>query len=139
MTTEIPQICGIHHVKLPVRDAEAARDWYCEVLGFEREIAFKEDGRLMGVALLHPTSGVRLAFRHAPERADLVSGFDPVALAVTARTELEGWVRYLDEKSVSHGPIVTGTTGWPFSLTDPNGIEVRLYTVEEHSRTPPRQ
>lgn len=39
-----PGICGVHHVKLPVRDPAISRDWYVRVLGFKQEVEFVEEG-----------------------------------------------------------------------------------------------
>lgn len=126
-----PGICGVHHVKLPVRDPAISRGWYVRVLGFHQEIEFVEEGVLMGVALHDPGSGVRFAVRRAPERAKAWEGFDPVALAVTTRAELEGWVEHLDAEGIEHGPVMDGHIGWVMGFHDPDGIEVRLYTLED--------
>jgi catechol 2,3-dioxygenase-like lactoylglutathione lyase family enzyme len=130
MEQRIPAVCGVHHVKIPVCDPAVSRDFYCRVLGFEEEISFHEDGVLMGVALIDPQSGVRYAVRREPDRAGALRGFDPVALAVTTRAELEAWVEHLDEHGVEHGPIINGHIGWVLGFSDPDGIEVRLYTLE---------
>lgn len=87
----------------------------------------------MGVALRDPKGTVRLAVRFAPQRAAALAGFDPIALAVAGRTELESWARHLDELNVPYDGIVSGHVGWLITgLHDPDGIEVRLYTFEEH-------
>jgi catechol 2,3-dioxygenase-like lactoylglutathione lyase family enzyme len=129
----LPELRGFHHVKLPVSDVVRARDWYCRVLGFKTEIEFVEDGVLMGVALRDRSGRISLAFRSAPERTSALAGFDPIALAVADREELEAWARHLDELSQPHGGIVTGHIGWVIvGLNDPDGMEIRLYTLEEH-------
>ena len=128
----MPDICGFHHVKLPVTDVAQSRDWFCRVLGFEPEIDFVEDGVLMGVGLRQPKGKVRLALRFAPQRAVALDGFDPVALAVTGRAELECWASRLEELHEPNGGIVTGHVGSVIvGLRDPDGIEVRLYTADE--------
>ena len=129
----MPEIAGIHHVKLPVADPGPSRDWYHRVLGFEQEIEFVEEGRLMGVALIDRASGLRFAVRRDPGRAAALSGFDPVALAVPTRAALDAWVARLDELGVRHTPIVNGHIGWVLGLWDPDGIEIRLYTLERPS------
>jgi catechol 2,3-dioxygenase-like lactoylglutathione lyase family enzyme len=128
----MPELRGFHHVKLPVADVVRSRDWYSRVLGFEPEIEFIEDGVLMGVALRDPANSTHLAFRAAPERSAALAGFDPVALGVANRAELEAWARHLDDINEPHGGIVAGHIGWVIvGLKDPDGIEVRLYTLEE--------
>ena len=128
-----PEVCGVHHVKLPVRDPAVSRDWYVRMLGFEQEIEFVEEGTLMGVALRDPRSGLRFAVRREPERAEALEGFDPVALAVTTRAELDAWVAYLEAQGVEHGPVMSGQIGWVVGFHDPDGIEIRLYTLEAPS------
>src|SRR5437764_146563 len=104
----MPGVCGVHHVKLPVHDPAISRDWYVRVLGFEQEIEFVEEGVMMGVALRDPRSGFRFAVRRAPDRAEALQGFDPVALAVTTRAELDAWIAHLDAQGIEHGPVMNG-------------------------------
>jgi catechol 2,3-dioxygenase-like lactoylglutathione lyase family enzyme len=125
----MPDLAPIHHVKLPVRDLLASRDWYQRVLGFEVEIEFREDGQLRGLAMVDRTRVVRLALRAEPQRAGCLSGFDLLALGVPTRDEVHAWVRYLDALQQKHGGVVTGHQGGAVlvGLHDPDGIEVRLY------------
>ena len=92
----MPELSGFHHVKLPVGDVVRSRDWYQAVLGLAVDIEFVEDGVLMGVALRDPSGTVSLAARHDPQRAAALAGFDPIAMGVPTRTDLEAWVRRLD-------------------------------------------
>lgn len=85
-----PRLCGVHHVKLPVADVQASRDWYCRVLGFQPELDFVEDGTLMGVGLSHP-GGPRLGLRCDRDRTAALVGFDPLALAVPGKRLTCGW------------------------------------------------
>ena len=122
-------ISGFHHVKLPVADVARSRDWYGRVLGFQVTLEFVEDGVVEGLALRDPSGTVRLALRHDPVRAAALSGFDPVALAVPARADVQTWRAHLDELGEPHGGIVTGHQGGSVlvGLHDPDGIEIRLY------------
>lgn len=122
-------VCGFHHVKLPVADVFRSRDWYRRVLGFEVAVEFVEDGVVAGLALRDPSGSVRLAVRHDPARAAVLSAFDPVALAVPARADVEAWRAHLDDLGEPHGGIVTGHDGGSvlIGLHDPDGIEIRLY------------
>jgi catechol-2,3-dioxygenase len=122
-------------VKLPVTDVLRSRDWYGRVLGFQTEIEFVEEGVLMGVAMRDAANSLHLAFRSAPERAAALAGFDPIAVAVADRSELEAWARHLDELNQPNGGIVAGHIGWVIvGLTDPDGVEVRLYTLEDMAK-----
>lgn len=64
-----PELDGIHHLKLPVSDLQRSQEWYKSRLGYELEMEFVEQGKLMGVALSHPRGGPPLALRLDPERA----------------------------------------------------------------------
>lgn len=129
VVSRVSALAGIHHVKLPVTDPAASRDWYSRVLGFVTEIEFVEDDRLMGVAMIHPTTNTRLAVRRDRERAAALAGFDPVALAVDTRDDLDAWQRHLDQQATPHDPIAEAHIGWIITgIHDPDGIEIRIYT-----------
>jgi catechol 2,3-dioxygenase-like lactoylglutathione lyase family enzyme len=122
-------IKGFHHVKLPVADVARSSAWYRQVLGFEVTLEFVEDGVVMGMALTDPSGSVQLAIRHDPARAAALSGFDPIALAVPTRADVDAWRQRLDDLGQPHGGIVTGHKGGSVlvGLRDPDGIEIRLY------------
>lgn len=124
------QFSQIHHVKLPVSDLSASRDWYQRILGFQAEIEFTEGGEIRGLAMTDRDRTVRLALRLDPERAAALSGFDPVALAVPTRDDVQAWVEHLDGSGAQHSGVVTGHRGGSVlvGLRDPDGIEIRLYS-----------
>lgn len=131
----MPDLAGIHHVKLPVSDAASSRCWYTRTLGLAVDIEFVEDGRLVGVALCDAGRTLSLALRTDPDRAASLRDFDPLALAVPTRLELERWRDHLDQLGETHGGIVQGHQGWALvGLRDPDGIEIRLYTQERHDQ-----
>jgi catechol 2,3-dioxygenase-like lactoylglutathione lyase family enzyme len=122
-------IQGFHHVKLPVVDVARSRDWYVRVLGFTVTLEFVEDGVVMGLALSDPSGTVQLAIRQDPARAVALSGFDPIALRVPTRADVQVWRQRLDDLGQPHGGIVTGHKGGSVlvGLRDPDDIEIRLY------------
>jgi catechol 2,3-dioxygenase-like lactoylglutathione lyase family enzyme len=122
-------IAGVHHVKIPVSDVARSREWYERVLGMQVALEFVEDGALMGLALADPAGTVQVALRHDPDRAAVLADFDPLALSVRSRDDIEVWRRALDELGEPHGGVVTGSTGGSVlvGLRDPDGIEIRLY------------
>jgi catechol 2,3-dioxygenase-like lactoylglutathione lyase family enzyme len=125
----MPDLSGFHHVKLPVTDLNRSRDWYTSVLGLRVEIEFVEDGVLRGLALTDASGRLRLALRLDPVRAAGLAGFDPIALEVPKRDDVEAWRDRLDDLGQAHGGVVTGHKGGSVlvGLHDPDGIEVRLY------------
>ncbi|RCG31620.1 VOC family protein [Sphaerisporangium album] len=125
---------GYHHVKLPVSDVRKSVEWYGRVLGLEVAIEFNEDGVLRGVALSDPGATLMLALREDPHRAAELRGFDPVALGVPTLADLRAWADRLDSLGVPHAGVAEGRTGWLIGgVTDPDGIEIRLYTLERRS------
>jgi catechol 2,3-dioxygenase-like lactoylglutathione lyase family enzyme len=125
----MPDLSGVHHVKLPVADLDRSRRWYTSVLGLSVDIEFTEDGVVMGLALSDSDRSVHLALRHDPARAQAVAGFDLIALAVPTRDAVQAWRRRLDELGQPHGGVVTGHKGGSVlvGLHDPDGVEIRLY------------
>jgi catechol 2,3-dioxygenase-like lactoylglutathione lyase family enzyme len=124
-----PPLSQIHHVKLPVSDLSASRDWYQRVLGLRVEVEFTEDGELRGLALTDRDHTLRLALRLDPHRSAGLAGFDPVALAVPTREGVQAWAEHLTTVGQRHGGVVTGHHGGAVlvGLHDPDGIEIRLY------------
>ena len=125
----MPDLSGLHHVKLPVADLSRSREWYTAVLGLRVEIEFVEEGSLRGLALTDASGRLRLALRLDPVRSAALAGFDPVALEVPDRADVEAWRRRLDDLGQPHGGVVTGHRGGAVlvGLHDPDGIEIRLY------------
>ena len=132
-----PALAGVHHLKLPVSDLQRSRDWYESRLGYELEAEFVEQGRLMGYAFRHPNGGPTMALRLDPERARQAAGFDYFAIGVASRKDIEDLAARLDSLGEQHAGVHEATTGWILpALHDPDGHEVRFYTIEHHT-TPP--
>ncbi|HEX5495731.1 MAG TPA: VOC family protein [Mycobacteriales bacterium] len=120
---------GFHHVKIPVSDLTRSIAWYGRVLDLRVAIRFVESGVLRGVAIRDPAGTLMLALREDADRATRLAGFDPLALGVSTLAELGSWASRLDGLGVAHSGIVEGSAGWLIGgLTDPDGMEVRLYT-----------
>src|SRR5690242_20049450 len=84
-----PQLDGIHHVKLPVRDLARSRAWYESRLGYRAAIEFTEQGELTGIVMRHPNGGPQFGLRLDPVRAEAAAGFDYFAIGVPSKEAIE--------------------------------------------------
>jgi len=135
---DAPALAGVHHLKLPVSDLERSRSWYESRLGYELAREFVEGGTLMGVALRHPNGGPRLALRLDPDRAAAAAGFDYFAIGVPDKDALEDLAARLTALGEHHAGVHVASTGWILPLLhDPDGHEVRFYTIAHHTEWGP--
>jgi catechol 2,3-dioxygenase-like lactoylglutathione lyase family enzyme len=132
-----PQLDGIHHVKLPVRDLARSRAWYESRLGYRAAIEFTEHGELMGVVMEHPNGGPEFGLRLDPARAEAAAGFDYFAIGVPSKEAIEDLAARLTALGEQHAGVHFATIGWILpELHDPDGHEVRFYTTTHHSEPP---
>lgn len=132
--SEAPALAGVHHLKLPVRNLARSREWYESRLGYEVTTEFVEAGTLMGYGMSHPNGGPGLALRLDPARAEAAAGFDYFAIGVPDKAAIEALAERLAAQGESHAGVHFATIGWILPmLHDPDGHEVRFYTVEHHT------
>jgi catechol 2,3-dioxygenase-like lactoylglutathione lyase family enzyme len=128
--SDVLPLAGVHHLKLPVSDLERSRAWYVRTLGFETAREFVEDGRLMGIHLAHPNGGPGLSLLLDPQQAAAASGFDYFAIAVTGKDEIDALATRFDELGEQHAGVHPAGPGHVLpNLRDPDGFEVRFYTL----------
>lgn len=132
LRVQSPVLTGLHHVRLPVSDVLASRDWYVEVLGFETRLDEEEETGVVGAVLAHD-SGLVLGLHLDKERAASLAGFVPLALTVASAASLGSWVAWCDHVGAAHGEITIGEVGVFVDLFDPDGILIRLHTAEQPS------
>lgn len=129
-----PALAGVHHLKLPVRELARSQEWYASRLGYQVSIAFEEAGVVMGCVLRHPNGGPDLALRVDPPRAEAAAGFDYFSLGVPDKEAIEALAAHLTALGEEHAGVHFATIGWILpSLHDPDGHEVRFYTVQHHT------
>ncbi|MGW4354000.1 VOC family protein [Nocardia sp. NPDC004582] len=130
----IPTLAGVHHLKVPVSDLARSIDWYCGRLGYTVGLEFREQGVLRGVALHHAAGGPMLGLRLYPEMAAAASGFDFFSIGVPDRAALETLARHLSGLGESHAGVHRASLGWILpDLHDPDGHEIRFYSMESHT------
>ena len=131
--TEVPVLAGVHHLKLPVSDLTRSAEWYQSRLGYRVAAEFAEQGTLMGYAMVHPAGGPDLALRLDPDRARAAAGFDYFSIGVPDREALDALAVRLTGLGEEHAGVHWASIGWILPLLhDPDGHEVRFYTMEHH-------
>src|SRR5690349_4761199 len=136
--SDAPALAGIHHVKLPVTDLARSREWYESRLGYQLQVEFVERGKLMGYGLAHPNGGPQLGLRLSPERARAAAGFDYFAIGVPGREAIDQLAARLTILGERHAGVHWATIGWILpELHDPDGHEVRFYTIAHHTDLAP--
>ncbi|WP_240689960.1 VOC family protein [Arthrobacter sp. PAMC25564] len=129
----------MHHLKLPVRDLDRSREWFQSRLGYILAMEFREDGRVMGIALSHPDGGPRLALRLNPDKAAASSGFDYFSIGAPTKAAIDALSARLTELGRPI-PECGSPLGWILAgLSDPDGHEIRFYTTESHKQAPEGQ
>src|SRR5690242_739197 len=135
-----PQLDGIHHVKLPVRDLARSRAWYESRLGYRTAIEFVEQGTLMGLAMRHPNGGPEFGLRLDPARAQAAAGFDYFSIGVPDKDSIGRLADGLTALGEEHAGVHWASIGWILPLLhDPDGHEIRFYTHEHHTEPEPGQ
>lgn len=133
-----PQIAGLHHMGLSVRDLDRTIQFYCDVLG---AALFREpydgdspsfSGRMALVAF--GVFGLDL-FEHAENAGETFqpvrTGLDHLAFPTQSVEELEQWASWLDTCGISHSDIRdAGGFGSMFNFVDPDGIQLEFIFVD---------
>ena len=136
--SEAPALAGVHHLKLPVTDLARSVGWYRSRLGYDVELEFVEQGTLMGCALRHPNGGPPLGLRLAPDRARAAAGFDYFSIGVPDKASMDDLAGRLSALGEEHAGVHWATIGWILpELHDPDGHEVRFYTITHHTELDP--
>ena len=136
-----PDITGVHHISVTVRDIEASVAWYQRVFRAERvPMTFPHYDREhtgYGVLLLDPRCGLAIGL-HTNTGNDGTAfdeartGLDHVGFNVSSRDALEAWVAWLDELGIDHSGIRTGEEPFGYAtlvFRDPDNIQLELFTV----------
>lgn len=131
-----PLLAGIHHVKIPVTDLARSSEWYRLVFGFEVTFEFPDaDGVVRGVAGTMPGLGECLvALRVNAVAAQGCRDFDPISYGVRDRAHVEEWAAHLDALGIEHSPVIDASVGWLLVFSDPDGLQIHLYSWAEHGR-----
>ena len=129
-SARVGEVLGIHHIKIPVSNLATSRQWYERVFELEPLTEFRddEDGVVRGV-VYRSMGDLALSLRENPSAARGVAGFDPFALMLRGRADIEYWANRLDELGVPHAAVIEAPIGYIMSFDDPDGLELRFYTL----------
>lgn len=132
----MPEFAGMSHVSLSVRDRDASRDWYHEVLGFEQFEESRTDAYDEWI-LLHPVNRMVLCLQqHKANRGEEFdptrTGGDHLGLKVDNRAELDAWAAWFEEKNVTHSPIVDAAYGSVLTFKDPDRFQLEIFYRPNH-------
>ena len=135
--TSTGAILGLHHIKVPVSDLPRSREWYERVFDLEPLTEFRddEDGVVRGVSY-RSKGDLALALRENAAAAKGIAGFDPFAIMLRGRADIEAWVQRLDELGVAHSPVIEATIGYILTFDDPDGLQLRFYTLNDQGADP---
>ncbi len=90
-----PAHAGLRHLALNVRDLEAMKRFYVELLGFEVEWAPDSDN-------VYLSSGIdNLALHRVETRSDSPGALDHLGLIVRTPEEVDRWAEFLEERGVT--------------------------------------
>jgi catechol 2,3-dioxygenase-like lactoylglutathione lyase family enzyme len=136
-----PDITGIHHVSVTVRDLETSVAWYQRVFRADRVPMtfphYEREDTGYGVLLVDQRSGLVIGLHtnvgnDGREFDEARTGLDHVGFNVASRAKLEAWAAWLDELGVEHSGIRSGDQPFPFAtlvFRDPDNIQLELFTV----------
>ena len=129
----MPEITGIAHVELSVRNLDASSTWYCALFGAKEVFRVtQEKDQLEACAILIPGPSTVIAFTHhdAVEPTDFTAkrtGLDHLSFAVADRATLDGWAIRLNELGIPNNGV--GDYGYARAITfnDPDGIALEFF------------
>ncbi|HWI03344.1 MAG TPA: VOC family protein [Acidimicrobiales bacterium] len=132
----MPEFAGLSHVSLSVRDRDASRAWYEDVMGFRMAEESNEDAYDEWI-LLHPDTKVILCLQqHKANRGEEFdparTGGDHVGFKVDDREALDEWERWFEKKGVVHTPTVDRAYGSVLCFKDCDGFQLEMFHRENH-------
>jgi catechol 2,3-dioxygenase-like lactoylglutathione lyase family enzyme len=134
----IPTLAGVHHLKLPVADLDRSISWYGSRLGYRVVVEFRQHGERIGVSMTHPDGGPMLGLVLDPDRARASAGFDYFSIGVPDRVRIQALADHLTDLGDKHAGVQFATIGWILPmLHDPDGHEVRFYSMDAHTDIDP--
>ena len=132
----MPDFAGVSHVTLSVRDRDASRTWYEDVLGFQMIEENREEAFVEWI-LLHPDNRMVLCLQqHMANRGEPFdptrTGGDHIGLKVESREELDKWAAWFAERDVVCSPVAERPYGAVLCFKDLDGIQLEMFYRPDH-------
>jgi catechol 2,3-dioxygenase-like lactoylglutathione lyase family enzyme len=127
----MPDLEGIAHIELTVRDPEVSAQWYERVLGFTLRADHRRGSS--GVIVMEHGSGMVLGFWQHEQQPnsdvfdEFRTGLDHIAFGVSNRGEIEAWFDHFTSLGVEcsepleFGPCVVLT------FRDPDNVQLEIF------------
>jgi len=126
----VPDISGMHHIALTVRDLSRSKAWYGQVLGLSALFEGGDDD-VSYVVLTDSSGPLMLGLRQYREGSgdrfdEFRTGLDHLAFAVSGQAQLQAWEARFDELGVDHSAIKDSPVGQVLTLRDPDNIQLEF-------------
>ena len=123
----------------PSPTSTARSQWYASRLGYQVVIEFREPRPAHGgVDDTIPTAGPGWAWSWTRSGRSASAGFDYFSIGVPDRDAMEALAAHLTGLGEAHAGVQFATIGWILPmLHDPDGHEVRFYSMESHTEIDP--
>lgn len=82
---------------------------------------------------------VIVSIRQNPQAALGCKDFDPVSFAVDDAADLRAWADHLHQLGVAHSPVIEPSISWLLVFSDPDGLQVHLYSWAVHGIDQPER
>lgn len=130
----MPELEGVSHVSLTVRDVEASTPWYERLFDAQKLMDDDEGGVHRSVVLLAPGGLLLGLHQHASTPAndrfsEFRVGLDHVSFACPDRAAVAEWQARLEELGIAHSGITDAPYGNVLVFRDPDNIQLEFFSL----------
>jgi catechol 2,3-dioxygenase-like lactoylglutathione lyase family enzyme len=123
-------LSGIHHVRLPVSDMDAAFAFFRDLLGYQDNFPFSGPDGLVGKAIRHPAGGPNIVLWHDPDLAAAASAFPWFSIGMPDKDSIRELAAELDRRGIRHGGVQPAFVGVKLPhVQGPDGHLIGFYVA----------
>ncbi|GAA4676555.1 VOC family protein [Frondihabitans cladoniiphilus] len=126
----MPQLAGIDHLALTVRDLAVSAAFYERLFGFAPIGELEGEGLHRRLFRLPSGTNIGLTQHETPVDGDFspfTPGLDHVGFGVADVATLREWAAHLDEQGIHHSGLVEAPYGTALSVKDPDGVALEFF------------